>query len=475
MAPARYRVLTISDLFCRHFSRSVHDTGLSPVGLSGTWYRPFLCDYGPLSSHVAVRAPSRHQTFAAAAPLVKTAPGLHSILRCYLRSSVRRAINILSSQSFFLFGARGTGKTSLLRNLFANENVLWIDLLSPVDERRYADNPERLSEELSKSAPLPAWVVIDEVQKVPKLLDVVHHEIESRKLKFALTGSSARKLKRGGANLLAGRAFMYNLYPLTAWELGEQFDLESCVLWGGLPRLLSLSTTEEKQLYLKSYVDTYLREEILLEQLIRNVVPFRKFLDVATQANGTVINMSRIAADISVDPKTVQNYFQILEDTLLGFFLPATHLSLRKQQLQSPKFYLFDCGVKHSLDGRIAKPKLTSQEFGAAFEHFIICKLHRLNSYTRARYGFSYLRTKGGLEIDIVVTRIDDHPMYVEINSSENIQPRHIEHLKLIKQEQPLSRAICVSRESRARVSDGVEILPWQMFFETLFRAESDG
>ena len=380
-----------------------------------------------------------------------------------------RGLNILTSDSFFLFGARGTGKTSLLKALISDRSNLWIDLLESRQEILFSDSPDRLSQQLDKLNPLPEWVVIDEVQKVPRLLDVVHREIESRKIKFALTGSSARKLRRGGANLLAGRAFVYHLYPLTARELGSAFELSTVLKWGGLPRVTALDSDERRQLFLESYVDTYLREEVLIEQLVRNVIPFRKFLEIAAQSNGTIINASNIAADIGVDPKTVRSYFQILEDTLLGSFLPATSRSIRKQQLEAPKFYLFDLGVKNALDGTITKARLSSQEMGVAFEHFLICELHRLNSYTRAGYRFSYLHTKGGLEIDLIAEKPNSVPAFIEIKFTDNVQPHHLEHLKAMKRDLPKIRAICLSQERQARLVDGIEIVNWREGLDELF------
>jgi predicted AAA+ superfamily ATPase len=244
-----------------------------------------------------------------------------------------RTLNLPKDNSFFLFGARGTGKTSLLEDLYPRNEALWIDLLDPKEERRFADNPNLLSERISARRHDSPWVVIDEVQKVPAILDVVHREIESRKALFALAGSSARKLRRGSANLLAGRAFVFSLHPITAFEAAKSFSLDDALQWGTLPRIFGLSSNSSKDLFLDAYVHTYLLEEVTAEQLVRNIQPFRRFLEVAAQASGTIINFSAIAREIQVDTKTAQNYFSILEDTLLGSFLPAFNQSVRKQQL----------------------------------------------------------------------------------------------------------------------------------------------
>ena len=236
---------------------------------------------------------------------------------------------------------------------------------------------------------LPAsveWILIDEVQRAPRLLDVVHRLIESTGKRFVLTGSSARKLRRGASNLLAGRAFVYNLYPLTVPELQDAFVLEDALHWGTLPRIYSLAGREEKNAYLRAYALTYLKEEIVAEQIIRRLDPFREFLEVAAQSNGTIINYANIARDVGADPKTVVSYFSVLEDTLVGFHLPAYHRSIRKQQRANPKFYYVDIGVKRSLERTLEVPLRTgTYEFGKAFAHFVItqiCTFHGTGTRT---------------------------------------------------------------------------------------------
>ena len=378
----------------------------------------------------------------------------------------RRHLNPLKSHSFFLFGARGTGKTSLLKETFANTKTLWIDLLRGQSELQFSEDPDSLSSMIDKQ--VPEWVIIDEVQKIPKLLDIVHLEIERRNTKFALTGSSARKLKRGAANLLAGRAFVYQLYPFTHLELGDAFDLALALQWGALPRILSCSSDEERTLFLESYVESYLKEEIFQEQLTRKIIPFRKFLKIAAQANGTIVNFSNIAKDIAIDSNTVKTYFDILEDTLVGFYLPATDTSFRKQQIQSPKFYLFDTGVKRAIEGVSHLPIISAQEFGINFEHWLITELYKLNSYTRGGYEFSYLRTRGGLEIDLILRKPREKDIFIEIKSTSRVRSEHLAHLVSVKREYPSARCICLSQEVEARIIDGVEVLPWQRSFGEL-------
>ena len=252
---------------------------------------------------------------------------------------LHRLLKLPKKQNLFLFGARGTGKSTLLQQLFSPEKCLWINLLDPYQESNFALNPKSLSNLVLALPKKVTHVIIDEVQKVPKLLDVVHFLCEKTEKKFILTGSSARKLKFGGANLLAGRAFVYNLFPFTFLELSDRFDLNLALQWGLLPKVTFLKTREEKQMFLQSYATTYLKEEIWGEHFIRRLDPFRKFLEVASQCNAKIINYSNIANDTGVDDKTIKEYFSLLEDTLIGFFLEPFKHSFRKRLNSKPKFY----------------------------------------------------------------------------------------------------------------------------------------
>lgn len=382
----------------------------------------------------------------------------------------KRLVNPLESNSFFLFGARGVGKTTLIRELFAGKKTFWVDLLRPKEEERYQLEPAVLEQDIFGLNEKPEWVVIDEIQRVPKLLDLVHYLIEhpdnkKRKTKFALTGSSARKLKRGAANLLAGRAFTYNLYPLTHRELGKKFNLLSALSWGTLPFVVNAENDEQRRAFLESYTVSYLKEEVIQEQIIRNITPFRKFLPIASQTSGTILNFNNIARELGVDWSTVRNYFQILEDTLVGFQLPAYSRSLRKQQLTSSKFYFFDVGVKRALDKSLTIAPLSGQIIGPLFEHFIICELHRLNEYYKKDFNLSYLATQGGLEIDVVVTRPGMKSVLIEIKSSENVKIEQLKHLTTICKDYTEYEALCFCRETRTRKVGNIIILPWQEGF----------
>ncbi len=375
---------------------------------------------------------------------------------------VDRHLQPTKNRSFFLFGARGTGKTTFLRRWFRSEDVLWLDLLDPVQEDMYARRPQALGEQVDAIRDSTGWVVIDEIQKVPRLLDVVHASIESTGLRFALTGSSARKLKQGSTNLLAGRAFVYQLFPLTVAELGESFDLQTALELGTLPGNLDLFLESEKAEFLRSYALTYLKQEVWTEQLVRNLDPFRAFLEVAAQCNGEIINYSRIARDVGVSDKTVQSYFQILEDTLLAYIIEPYHHSVRKRQTLSPKFYLFDTGVCRAL-GRTLNVHLQpgTYAYGKAFEHLVIIEIVRRCEYLRNDYRLSYLRTKDGAEIDLILERPGQSTALVEIKSSPHVDDADLRHLRSFHHALPDSEAICLSREPLARISAGVRILPW--------------
>ena len=386
---------------------------------------------------------------------------------------VKRHQNLKTRQNLFLFGARGTGKSTLLKRLVPEKGSLWIDLLDYKQESRLSKNPDRLSFLLADH-PFQR-VVIDEIQKVPKLLDIVHKETErNKKIQFIMTGSSARKLKRGQANLLAGRAVAFYLHPLSCFELGLSFNLLKYLQFGGLPKLLSLNSKNEKVLFLESYVQNYLNEEILQEQIIRKIHPFKNFLEVVAQVNGQIINYSRFSREIGVDHKTIQNYFSVLEDTLVGFFLPAYHRSIRKQQQKGPKFFLFDLGVKKTLEGTSTIPlKSGTYAFSRAFEHLIFSECYKLNHYFRKGYKFSYLKTKDRLEVDLVIQRPGKKDILVEIKSTEEIREEHTRTIRQIAAAWNRPCEIQVwSRDPQVQQIKPAKCLPWQMALKRLFNVK---
>lgn len=314
------------------------------------------------------------------------------------------------------------------------------------------------------------WVVCDEVQRVPGLLNYVHHLIEEKKIKFALTGSSARKLKRGGANLLAGRAFLNHLHPLTSLELGQDFDLAHTLHWGSLPSLFSMSSDVEKREYLRSYVSSYLRQDIKEEQIVRQIDPFLRFLEVAAQHNAKIVNASKIGRDSLTDSKSVLRYFEILQDTLMGFYLEAYHSSVRKIQSAKAKFYFFDLGIKRALEGTLdSKLNPSTSAYCEAFEHFIILECLRLRDYARSEDRYSYLRTKDDLEIDLIIQRSPRELWAVEIKSSTRVDAVAVSRREKLVKDLKAKRFIVVSQEPVARREGMAEIIPWQEFLSELY------
>lgn len=368
----------------------------------------------------------------------------------------QRLLQTPRGSSFFLFGPRGTGKTTYIREAFDPERSLYVDLLDPEVEDSYRRSPKRLEHQVRALPQSVVWILIDEVQRAPRLLDVVHRLIESTDKRFALTGSSARKLRRGASNLLAGRAFVYNLYPLTVLELGDAFELDDALRWGTLPRMYSLADPEDKRAYLRAYALTYLREEIVAEQIVRKLDPFRHFLEVAAQSNGLIVNHANIARDVGADPKTVSSYFGILEDTLVGFLLPPFHRSIRKQQRANPKFYYFDRGVKRSLDRTLELPLHPgTYEYGKAFEHFVITQILHLSQYHRPDWRLSYLQTRSGVEIDLIIERPGLPVALIEIKSTEHVDERDVRNLARFAREFDDPLALCISREpARMHIGD---------------------
>lgn len=380
-------------------------------------------------------------------------------------------MHIPTSRSFFLFGARNTGKSTLLRHFFKEDGCFWIDLLDPELEERYAREPINFKQEVLALDDNVQYIVIDEVQKLPKLLDMIHQLIESTNKIFIMTGSSARKLKHGGANLLAGRAFVYNLFPFTAIELGKDFDLESALHWGTLPAVVyKMQTDSDKASFLQAYTQTYLKEEIWLEQFIRKIDPFRKFLEVSAQCNGQILNLANIAKDVGVDDKTIKQYFSILEDTLMGFMLEPYHGSFRKRLHSKPKFYYFDTGVCRALSRMLSVPiRKSTIYYGDVFEHFIILECVRLSSYYFPEYRFSYIKTKDEVEVDLVVDRPGEKLLCIEIKSTDNVHENKLSSFANLVKDIPNSEAICISQDARAKKIGEIMVLPWQIALKKYF------
>ena len=383
---------------------------------------------------------------------------------------ITRLLELPKNHNFFLFGPRNTGKSTLLEQTYPAESSLMIDLLDSDEEDRFARNPNELFQ-ISTAVPATiTHILIDEIQKVPRLLDIVQQLMRKTNLHFIMTGSSARKLKHGGANLLAGRAFVYHLFPFTALELGSAFNLDTALRWGTLPEIFTCQSEEEKKEFLNAYAHTYLKEEIWGEHLIRGLDPFRRFLEIAAQSNGKIINFSNIARDVGVNDKTISSYFSILEDTLIGFFLEAFHHSFRKRLNNKPKFYFFDTGVVRALSRLTTVPLVPqTNSYGNAFEHFIILECVRLNEYHRREYRFSYLRTTNDAEIDLVVERPGQPLLCIEIKSATNVSSEDIRTFSKLCKDLPNAEAIVLCNEKYPKKIDNVIVLPWQQGIREYF------
>lgn len=385
---------------------------------------------------------------------------------------ISRFLTLPEGCSILLFGARGVGKSSLLEALFNLENCLYINLLDPMEEARFSRDPNELIALVEGMPASATHVIIDEVQKLPKLLDVVHLLIESKKSAklFILTGSSARKLKAGGVNLLAGRALVYHLYPFSYLELGAEFELTHALSWGLLPRIFSLNSNSVREKFLQTYARVYLKEEIWAEQLVRKLEPFRRFLEVAAQANGKIINYSNISKDVGADDKTIKSYFMLLEDTLLGFILEPFSHSFRKRLKASPKFYFIDVGIARALAGQLTLPPIKSTSYyGDLFEQFIIVEIMKLASYYKSEYRFSYLMTESNVEIDLVVERPGQKLLFIEIKSTDFVRAEDLNAMAKITSDFGICEAICFSCDPRQKKIGDITIYPWQIGIQKYF------
>lgn len=376
-----------------------------------------------------------------------------------------RLINLPKSRSFFLLGARGTGKSTLLTSRFSENTTLTVNLLDLDTEDRLARDPMAFEREVLALPSVITHVVVDEIQKLPRLLDVVHNLMETHKVPqaFILTVSSARKLKAGGANLLAGRAALRNLFPLTATELTSTFNANDAIRWGTLPKIWNTSDDEERADILRSYAQIYVKEEVWGEQLVRQIDPFRRFLEVAAQCSGKVLNCSNIARDTGVDVKTVQSWYSILEDTLIGFFVDAFHSSVRKQLRQAPKFYFFDTGVSRSLAQMLnVVPVPQTGYYGELFEQMVICQLRSRNHYETLDYKLNYLLTKSDVEVDLVIARPGKPLALVEIKSAQKVTTEHFSSLEHFADDFPKAELFLWSQDPRRQRFGRILALPWQ-------------
>ncbi len=373
---------------------------------------------------------------------------------------LQRIINLQNEidSSIFLFGGRQTGKSTILRQQFPQS--IYIDLLDNSIKERYRRSPSLLYETLKGKAE-GTLVIIDEIPEVPALLDEAHRLIVECGLVFILCGSSARKLKRKGHNTLGGRAYPVYLHPFVSAEIPD-FDIDRAVTYGMIPpHYLAKNPTR----LLAGYINVYLKEEIKEEALVRNLDAFQRFLEVAALTDGEIVNNNNIAQDCGVHATTVNAYFDILEDTLMGYRIPAFRKVMKRRLMQAPKFYYFDIGVVNHL---LHRKELVrgNTDYGHAFEHLVIQEIYAWLHYTHSDETLSYWRTYTGIEVDAI---IGDARVAIEIKSAEEIQPRHLKGLKAFAEEHPDSRRIIVSLDKFSRITDGIECLNVIDFFKTLW------
>lgn len=378
-----------------------------------------------------------------------------------MKQEYMRLLTLTNDETFFLWGPRQSGKSTLLKKFFSD--AYWIDLLLPDVYRTYLTNPEQLIEEVTLKE--IEFVVIDEIQKIPQLLDVVHWLIENRGVNFALCGSSARKVKRGHANLLGGRGIKYELYGLSAREIADDLDIMKLLNHGYIAPIYQ--SNNPKRL-LNSYISHYLKEEIAAEGLVRNLPAFSEFLNVAALSDSELLNYSTIARDVGIASSSIKGYFEILSDTLLGRFLPSYKKRPKRRISTAPKFYFFDVGVVNFLAKR-GTIQTKSELIGKAFENWIFHELCCYNSYNERFAEFYYWRLSSGVEVDFLVNHID---CAIESKSSEKITSQHMKGLRELKKEHPdVKKMIIVSMDTHDReTEDGILVLSYTTFLDYLWQ-----
>lgn len=368
-------------------------------------------------------------------------------------------INPQSSHSAFLFGPRGTGKTSWIKQSFSD--ACYIDLLETETFNELLANPSRLQTRLPRET--KNWIIIDEIQKIPELLNEVHRLIEAKKYRFILTGSSARSLRRSGVNLLAGRALSYFMHPLTAQEIGSDFSLANAVQYGLLPQAQLI---DEAKHYLETYVTTYLREEVLHEGLVRQLGEFARFLETASFSQGAVLNLSAVAREGGIDRKIVTNYFNIVIDLLIGFMLPVFTKRAKRRLVLHPKFYFFDAGVYRAIRpmGPLDSPE---EADGPALETLFLQHIRAINDYYRYGLQCYYWRTSNEVEVDFVL--YGERGLYAfEIKRKRRYERRDLAGLRAFSKDYPMAKLFLLYGGDIIQYEDAITILPISTAFRQL-------
>ena len=364
-----------------------------------------------------------------------------------------RLLKIQEGKSLFLFGPRGTGKSTWVRQTMPD--AIYIDLLESDTYTRLLAHPEFIETLIPPE--YSNYIVIDEVQRVPELLNEVHRLIEKKKHKFILLGSSARKLRKSGVNLLAGRALSYFMHPLTVKELGRDFDLASSLKFGNLPMVYS---DPDPAKYLNSYVKTYLREEVMQEGLTRNLGAFTRFLEAASFSQGSVLSITEVARECSVNRKVAENYFSILQDLLIANIIPVFNKKAKRRMTAHPKFYFFDVGVYRSI--RPTGPLDMPEEIeGFALETLFLQELRAVNDYFDLQYGIYYWRTSDNVEVDFIVYGKKGLKAF-EIKRSDKFKNKDLKGLKLLMKDYPIAKTYFVYGGNKTLYVDNICVIPYK-------------
>jgi predicted AAA+ superfamily ATPase len=367
----------------------------------------------------------------------------------------------LGQNSMFFWGARQTGKSTLLKHVFPDSMLF--DLLKTDTFRRLLNNPSELRAQVLASE-IKHPIIIDEIQKLPELLNEVHWLIENAGAQFILSGSSPRKILQKGTNLLGGRAFRYELFPLSFSEIPE-FDLIKALNHGLLPRHYD---AEDVQEYLSAYVGSYLEDEIIAESRIRKAEVFYGFLEKVAFSNGEIVSYTNIASECGVSSPTVKEYFNILKTTMMGSYVESFQKKPKRRTISAPKFYLFDVGIANFLLKR-KNIEYGTEAFGQAFEHFIFMELTAYAEYSRKKYPIHYWRTSSQFEVDFV---LGDHETIIEVKGTATVLARHLKGIRAFLDEYTVNKKIVVCTEPLPKLIDGVLILPWKVFLEKLWNGE---
>ena len=381
---------------------------------------------------------------------------------------LKRCISLPQKTSFFLFGPRQVGKSTLIKEHFT-KHIWTVDLLLNETYFSYSKDPSLFRHEAIHKIKNEGIKIIcvDEVQRLPVILNEVQYLMQNFNCQFILTGSSSRKLKRGGANLLGGRAVQRFLFPFTYKETDNIFNLDDALLFGTLPPMIG-KTAKEKIDILYSYVNSYLREEIQSEGIVRNLGGFSRFLDMAANQFGELTNYSAIARECQLPVRTVQSYYEILEDTLIGFRIEPWRKSIRKRLSAHPKFYFFDPGITNAINKRLTSP-LDAQLKGRLFEQWIILETHRIINYEQSEANIFYWRTNHGAEVDLLIEKHGKLKAAIEIKSSSHIAGSHLSGIRAFREEYPNIAAYIVCNSKNTYELDKVKIINWKNYLKLLY------